>query len=60
MQVLHPSFKPATIQELLRFVGVDEEEMVLPPEKHRITKHKLGDRMVLVSDSAGGCVVVQE
>ena len=60
MQVLHPGFKPATIQELLRFVGVDEEEMVLPPEKHRITKHKLGDRMVLVSDSAGGCVIVQE
>ena len=60
MRVWYPDFKPATIQELLRFVGVTEEEMVLPPEKHKITKHKLGDGKVLVSDSAGGCVVVQE
>ena len=60
MALLHPGFEPATIQELLRCCGVTDEEMVLPPEEHKITRHKLGGRHVLVSDLAGGCVVFEE
>ncbi len=60
MQFLHPSFEPATIQELLRYLNVPEEDLVLPPEKHKITRHKLGNGRVLVHDSAGGFVIVEE
>lgn len=60
MLLLHPHFQTATIQELLRFCGVSDVEMVLPLEKHKITRHKLGNGRVLVSDSAGGCVVFEE
>lgn len=60
MALLHPRFYPATIQELLRFCGVSDEEMVLPPEEHKITRHKLGNGRVLVSDSAGGCGIIEE
>ncbi len=59
MQFWHPDFEPATIQELLRYLNVPEEELVLPPEEHKITRHKLGNGRVLVNDSAGGCVVVE-
>lgn len=60
MQFLHPSFESATIQELLRYLNVPEEDLVLPPEKHKITRHKLGNGRVLVHDSAGGFVIVEE
>lgn len=50
-----PGTDTATIQDLLRLSGVSDEEMVLPPEVHKITMHKLGNGRVLVSDSAGGC-----
>lgn len=59
MALLNPRFHPATIQELLRFCGVSDEEMVLPQEEHKITKHKLGNGRVLVSDSAGGCGIIE-
>jgi len=51
MQFWHPGFEPATIQELLRFLNVPEEELMLPPEDHKITMHKLGNGSVLVLDS---------
>ena len=57
---MHPSLEPATIQELLRFLNVSEEDLVLPPEKQKITRHKLGNGRVLVHDSAGGFVIVEE
>lgn len=60
MQFWHRHFKPATIQELLRYLGVPEEELVLPPEEHKITRHTLGNGRVLVSDSAGGFVIEEE
>lgn len=59
MALLHPRFHPATIQELLRFCGISDVEMVLPPEEHKITRHKLGNGRVLVSDSAGGCGIIE-
>ena len=60
MQFWHPGFEPATIQELFRYLNVPEEDLVLPPEEHKITRHKLGNGRVLINDSAGGCVVVEE
>lgn len=60
IRLLHPRFEPATIQELLRFIGLTDDELVLPPEEHKITRTRLGGGRVLVSDSAGGYVVMQE
>lgn len=60
MALLHPRFEPATIQELLHFCGLKDEDLVLPPEEHRITRHPLGNGRILVSDSAGGCVVIED
>lgn len=57
MQFWHRRFEPATIQELLRYLGVPEEELVALPEEHKITRHKLSNGRVLVSDSAGGFVI---
>ena len=57
MQFWHPGFEPATIQELLRYLNVPEEELVLPPEEHKIIRHKLGNGSMLVSDSTGGFVI---
>lgn len=54
IRLLHPHFEPAGIQELLRFIGLTDEELVLPPEEHRITRTKIGNGQELVSDSAGG------
>lgn len=56
----HPNFKPATIQELLLFCGLTEEDLVLPPEKHKISRIRLGKERVLLHDSVGGFVIVQE
>ena len=60
MRLWHPGFEPATIQELLRYLNVSEDELVLPTEEHKITRHRLCKGRVLVNDSAGGCVVVEE
>lgn len=57
---LHPRFHPGTIQELLRFYGVSDDEMMLLPEVHKITSHKLGNGQLLVSDSAGGYSIIEE
>lgn len=51
---LHPHFEPAGIHELLQFIGVTDEELVLPPEEHRITRTVLGNGQEQVSDSAEG------
>ena len=59
MQFWHPGFEPATIQELFRYLNVPEEDLVLPPEEHKITRHKLGNGRVLVSDNAGICFLVE-
>lgn len=60
MQFWHPGFEAATIQELLRHLNVPEEEMVLPPEEHKISTHRLCEGRLLINDSASGCVVVEE
>jgi hypothetical protein len=39
---------------------VPEEELVLPPEEHKITRLKLSNGRVVKSDSAGGCMLVEE
>lgn len=58
MKFWHPGFEPATIQELLRYLNVPEEEMLLPPEEHMITTFKLCKGKVLLNDSVGGCVII--
>lgn len=60
MALLHSRFEPATIQELLHFCGLNDEDMILPPEERKITRHRLGKGRVLVSDSTGGCVIIEE
>ena len=60
IRLLRPRFEPATIQELLRFLGVPEEELILPPEERKITRTPVGDGWVLVSDSTGGSVLYKD
>lgn len=43
-------FQSASIQELLRYLGVTEEALFLPPEKIVITRSRLDKTRVLVSD----------
>ena len=51
IQLRHQNYQPATIQDLLRYLGVSEEDLVLPPEEKNITRSKLDETKVLVSDS---------
>jgi len=60
MALLHPGFKPASIQELLRFCGVADEEMTLPPEERKMTMRKLANGRVLIIDSTGGLVYLEK
>ena len=60
MRFWHPGFEPASIQELLRYLNVPEEDLVLPPEEHRITRLTLSKGHSLVLDSAGGCCIEKE
>lgn len=60
IRLLHPRFKPASLQELLRFIGLSDKELALPPEEYKISRTVLGNGRILVSDSAGGSVVVPD
>ena len=60
MQFWHPSFEPASILELLRYLKVPEEELVLPPEEHQISRLTLSKGHYLVFDCVGGCCIDKE
>ena len=60
IRLLRPRFVPASIQELLHHLGVPEEDLILPPEDHKISRTPVGGGWILVSDSAGGSVLVKE
>ena len=60
IRLLHPRFQPATIQELLKFIGLSDEGLALPPEERKITRTDLGNGQEVVSDSTGGCVIVEK
>ena len=60
LSLLHPRFEPATIQELLHFCGLKDEDLILPPETRKITRHRLGNDRVLLHDNTGGIVIVEK
>lgn len=42
------------------FIGLSDEDLALPPEENKITRIDLGNGKEVVSDSAGGCVIVEK
>ena len=56
-KLLHLGAEPASSKDLLKFIGLRDEDLILPPEKHKITRTRLGKGRWLVGDSAGGFVI---
>ena len=58
VKFLHPGFRAADLRDLLRSLGVPEEELVLPPVEHRIERTEMPDGTVILCDLDGGSAVV--
>ncbi|MBO8478190.1 MAG: hypothetical protein IAB80_04825 [Bacteroidetes bacterium] len=57
-ELQHQKGGPATVQDLLKYIGLTDDEIVIPKEEHRIARIKLGKGRWVEFDSAGGYVVV--
>ena len=55
---LHPAFRATDLRDLLRSLGVPEEELVLPPVEHRIERTEMPDGTVILCDLDGGSVII--
>lgn len=58
VKLFHPGFKAADIRDLLRNLGVPEDELVLPPLEHRVERTEMPDGTVILNDLDGGSVIV--
>ena len=56
----NPGFKPASIEELLREIGVPEDDLVLPPEAGKEIHVDLPNGDVFVSRPGEGSVVIKK
>ena len=55
---LHPAFRATDLRDLLRSLGVPEEELVLPPVEYRIERTEMPDGTVILCDLDGGSVII--
>ena len=58
VKLLHPDFRVADLRDLLRSLGVPEEELVLPPVEHCIERTEMPDGTVVLCDPDGGSVII--
>ena len=58
VKLLLPDFRAADLRDLLRSLGVPEEELALPPVEHRIDRTEMPDGTVNLCDLDGGSAVV--
>ena len=58
VKLVHPDFHAADLRDLLRSLGVPEEELALPPLEHKVNRTELPDGTVILDDPDGGSVVI--
>ena len=58
VKLFHPRFRPADLRDLLRQLGVPEEDLVLPPLEHKVVRTKMQDGTVILNDPDGGSVII--
>ena len=54
-----PWFKAADLRDLLRFLGIPEEDLELAPLEHKIEKTVFGNGDVLLQDRDGGFCIIR-
>ena len=58
VNLLLPDFRAADLRDLLRSLGVPEDELVLSPLEHRIERTEMPDGTVILCDLDGGSVII--
>ena len=60
VRLLKPAFRPAAIEDLLREIGVPEEELILEPEKVTEKRYELSEERSIVFRSDGSYKIIDK